>query len=182
MTNRQGFSLVEITLALGVVAFALIGIFALVSQAQRTSRESRLESAAAILSGQVNSALRAPYAWDPAAIGAFGPTLRNLLGVGQTLSDVAQGKVIRRTNFFDITLQPVTADHPDRQFVLSSELMPVGSASLSISGSGQAASLAILGDAGTTVAVQLEIAHPALAPESMRSKRRFFTLITRSVP
>ena len=66
--NSRGFSLIEVVLAIGIFAFAAIAIVALLGQGMKTSGDARLESVAALLSGKVNSTLRASSAWDTANI------------------------------------------------------------------------------------------------------------------
>ncbi|MEI6035431.1 MAG: hypothetical protein WCS65_14265 [Verrucomicrobiae bacterium] len=171
--RNRAFSLVEIVLALGLASFSMLAIFALVAQGQKTSREARLESVAAILAGKVTSQLRASAAWDTS-------DTNNYLG-GSTLAQVASGATVTLTNYYDLNLSNVTTTKPeDRQFSMRTEVGPVSAAGLSSANAEVASALANLGNAGNTVFLNIEISYPALAPEANRSKRSFSSIITRT--
>ena len=165
------FSLIEIVLALGLVTFSMLAIFALVAQGQKTSRESRLESVAAILAGKVSSQLRSSTTWDT--------NMTNYTG-GSTLSDIANGLTVTRTNYLDLNLAGVSSNSPDRQFAVVTEVGPVSAAKMVIPNPEAAGAISRLGAAGNTVFLNIQISHPALAPVANRSIRSFSSIITRT--
>jgi len=61
---QSGFSLVEIVLALGIMAFALVGILGLFPAAIETAQESKAETRTAIIAQTIISDIRSSY--DPA--------------------------------------------------------------------------------------------------------------------
>lgn len=61
---QSGFSLIEVTLSLAIIAFALVGIMALFPAAMKSARESQMETRATLLARQVFSDLTASE--DPA--------------------------------------------------------------------------------------------------------------------
>jgi len=60
----SAFSLIEVTLALAIIAFALVGIMALFPVAMKSARESQMETRATLLARQIFSDLTASE--DPA--------------------------------------------------------------------------------------------------------------------
>ncbi|MCX6972135.1 MAG: prepilin-type N-terminal cleavage/methylation domain-containing protein [Verrucomicrobia bacterium] len=54
----RGFSLIEVVLALGVIAFALVGIMGLFPVAMRSAQESQRETRATLIAQQIFSDLR----------------------------------------------------------------------------------------------------------------------------
>jgi type II secretory pathway pseudopilin PulG len=171
MRSRSAFSLVEIVIAIGLVSFSLLAIFALVVQGHKTSRESRLESVAALLAGKVNSQLRASAAWDI--------SITNYTG-SKTLSDIAAGQAVTLTNYYDLNLENVPSTDPDRQFALVTEVSPVIPARLVSSNIDVTAAISRLPSAANTVLLNVTISYPALAPDANRSKRYFSSIITRT--
>jgi len=178
-----GFSLVEVALALGIMAFSMIIIFGLLGQVQRTARDARLEAASAILFGQAHSQLRSPFAWTSHDPERQPLNLANLLGPGVSLSDVAAGTTVETVGLFDETLAILAGENSQKaQFEVLLRAAPVSSASLEAGDPAFAAALPALETAQTTVAITLEISHPALAPTGSRSVRRFAFLSTRPSP
>jgi type II secretory pathway pseudopilin PulG len=177
----SAFSLVEIVMALGLVSFSMLAIFALLAHGHKTSRESRLESVAAILAGQITSQLRATYAWDMPASGRVADYTGN-----KNLAEIARvgSTPVIQTNYKDQNLSTnvLTATDPDRQFAVVTEIGPVSSANLSTTNSEVSDAISRLGNAENTVYLKIEISSPALAPEANRSKRTFYSLITRTSP
>jgi len=173
-SGHPGFSLVEIVLALGLVSFSLLAIFAMVAQGQKTSRESRLESVSALLAGKVNSQLRASAAWTTSIPEYTGSS---------TLAQIAAGSPVTTTNYYDLNLKQI-ADlaSPDRQFALATEVGPVASAGLSATNPEVTNALATLSAAGNTVYLNITVSYPAQAPDANRSKRYFSSIITRTSP
>lgn len=58
LSSRLGFSLLEIVLALSVIAFAIIGILGLFPAAMKTARESQNETRATLIAQQIFSDLK----------------------------------------------------------------------------------------------------------------------------
>lgn len=173
MNRRSGFSLVEIVIALGLVSFSMLAIFALVAQGQKTSRESRLESVAALLAGKVSSQLRASAAWESGVTNYTG---------GSTLAQIASGSAVFRTNYLDLNLSNVSADSAARQFAVVTEVAPFLPARLvpATTNTNVADGLSRLPAAGNTVLLNIEVSHPAQAPAANRSSRSFASIITRT--
>jgi prepilin-type N-terminal cleavage/methylation domain-containing protein len=171
--KQRGFSLIELILAIGIFAFAAVSIFALMSRAMQTSRESRLESVAALLSGRVTSQLRASLAWSS-------PTSISDYTGGSTLAQIASGSPVRRINYYDMDLEPTDATSPHRQFALVTEVGPVVPGQLHSPNAEVASTLSHLPTSANTVFLSIEVSFPALAPEANRSKRHFFSIITRT--
>lgn len=173
--KARAFSLVEIVLALGLVSFSMLAIFALVAQGQKTSREARLESVAALLAGRATSQLRASAAWSSTNADYTGSS---------TLFDIAAlppGQSVTLTNYYDLNLSNVTTSNPgNRQFAMVTEVGPVSSAKLSSGNPEVADAISRLGSAGNTVYLNIEVSYPALAPAANRSKRSFSSIITRT--
>jgi type II secretory pathway pseudopilin PulG len=175
MNDRRAFSLVEIVLALGLVSFSMLAIFALVAQAHKTSREARLESVASLLAGKPTSALRASSAWTSAV-----PPYTTA-----TLAEIASGSATPGTitNLYNIDLDLLSDPaSPDRQFAVATTVHPFKPDWLApaTSDTNVANSLSLLPAAGNSVFLTVEISHPALAPETNRSKRSFVSIITRT--
>ena len=177
--KARAFTLVEIVLALGLVSFSMLAIFALVAQGQKTSRESRLESVAALLAGKVTSQLRASAAWSsPNADYTGSSTLADIAAAGTT--------PVMITNYYDKDLNTNNSTSPDRQFALTTEVGPVSSAVSAgwlvstNTNSNVSDALTTLGSAGNTVYLNITVAYPAQAPDANRSKRYFSSIITRT--
>ena len=171
--KARAFTLVEIVLALGLVSFSMLAIFALVAQGQKTSRESRLDSVAALLAGKASSRLRASAAWSSPIADYTG---------GSTLADIAAGSPVTITNYYDKDLNLTNSTSPDRQFALATEVGPVSAAGLSSANPEVSSALATLGSAKNTVYLNITVSYPALAPDANRSKRYFSSIITRTSP
>ena len=158
---------------LGVAFTEALAIFALVAQGQKTSRESRLESVAAILAGKVTSQLRASSAWTT--------SITNYTG-SSTLSDIAAGAPVTLTSYLDLNLADVGPTDPNRQFSVVTEVGPVSAAGLSSANPEVSSALATLGSAKNTVYLNITVSYPAQAPDANRSKRSFSSIITRTSP
>ncbi len=57
-SKKHGFSLIEVVLALGVIAFALVGIMGLFPVAMKSAQESQRETRATLIAQQIFSDLR----------------------------------------------------------------------------------------------------------------------------
>jgi len=176
--RKQGFTLVEIILALGIFAFAMVGIFGLVSRGMQSSRESRVEGASAILSGQIHSLLKASYAWGSTFNN--NPKLTNFLG-NRSLGQIAAGSPEVRTNFYTQDLE-LTNSRENAEFQVVTEIRSIGA-----NGGLLVPEESVLGDAITRlnagahcVFVGIEISYPAKAPEANRSKRHLSSILTRT--
>ncbi len=175
--NSRGFSLVEVVIAIGIFAFAAIAIVALLGQGMKTSGEARLESVAALLSGKVNSTLRASSAWDNPTDAA-----KSFTG-GKTLTAIAAGSSATSTVYFTMGLQTNTnATTNTPQFALAVRVEPFTTANFSSTNASSDVTNALksLPAAQNTVLLNVEVSYPALAPEANRSKRYFSSIITRT--
>lgn len=173
MKSRSAFSLVEIVLALGLVSFSMLAIFALVAQGHKTSRESRLESVSALLAGKVNSQLRASLAWDSTDdIGIYTDN--------KTLSQIAAGLSVGITNYFDQELNRTNSPTTDSQFAMVTEVGAVIPSRLIATDTNVTGAIARLPASANTVFLNIEISYPAQAPAANRSKRHFSSIITRT--
>ncbi len=182
--SKRGFSLVEITLALGITSFCILVVFALAAQGYKTARESRLEAAAAILFGQIHSELRSPFAWSTPGSSTGRSRLGHWLGEETTLTDVAAGSAtITTSSFFNEKLEPTLNDEEDQdEFEVRVRVFPVGPSSLDGPDEAVQEAIASLAAAESTVAVAVSISYPARAPFESRSQRRFVFLSTRPAP
>jgi len=177
-SKKTGFSLVEVILAIGVFAFAMVTVFALFSRGMQTSRESRVEGASAILSGQINSLLKASYAWDSNV--ANNPMLANFLG-SRNLGQIAGGSPEIRTNFYTQSLERTTSKD-DAEFQVVTEIRPIGQNTDRLAPEDEDLSKAIsrLDIGAHCVLVHIEISYPAKASEANRSKRYMTSILTRT--
>lgn len=171
--NARAFSLVEVVLAIGIFAFAALAIVALLGQGMKTSRDARLESVSALLSGKVNSTLRASSAWDNPTDDAKAFTQN------RSLTDIADGSPASSTNYYSIALSATNATNP-AQFAMVVRIEPFTANNFSSADTDVRNALASLPAAQNTVLLNVEVSFPALAPEANRSKRFFSSVITRT--
>ena len=173
-TSPGAFSLVEIVIALGLVSFSMLVIFAMMAHGQKTSRESRLESVAALLSGKAVSALRSADNWET-------PRFPEYTG-SRTLTDIATGSPVTVTNYYNNDLERLAeADDPSlRAFAMVSTLGPLEPALLNSPDADVTAALARLPAAANTVLLHLEVSFPANAPQANRSVRHFSAILGRT--
>jgi len=171
------FTLIEVILALGVFAFAMVAIFGLISRGMQTSRESRVEGASAILSGQINSLLKAAYAWDTTVSNNAG--LTNFLG-SRSLGQIAGGAPEIRTNFYTQDLER-TDSKEAAEFQVVTEIRPIGQNNGLIvpEESDLGTAIGRLDSGAHCVFVHIEISYPAKAPEANRLKRYHSSILTR---
>lgn len=173
---RKGFTLVEVILAIGIFAFAMVVVLGLVSRGLQTNREARMEGVSAILAGQINSLLKAPYAWGTNYTN--NPTLTNFLGT-RNLGQIASGPAEVRTNFYTQDLVFTnSADAGDFQVV--TRIQPVSQGFISASEAPLNDALSRLDAGGHCVNVAIEISYPAKAPDLNRSKRNLSSILTRT--
>ena len=172
-SGHPGFSLVEIVLAIGLVSFSLLAIFAMVAQGQKTSRESRLESVSSLLAGKVNSQLRASRVWTNNSDAS--DYIDNPLA-----TIAAASSSYTKTTYYNEGLLRTNDASPDRQFALTTEVGPVSAAGLSSTNADVTNALATLGSAKNTVFLNITVSYPALATDPNRSKRYFSSIITRT--
>jgi type II secretory pathway pseudopilin PulG len=66
--RRAGFSLVEVTLALGVIAFALVAILGIIPTGLRSSRDAIDDTLTALIAQDLSSRLRAEVSTDHLAV------------------------------------------------------------------------------------------------------------------
>lgn len=172
--NTRGFSLIEVVLAIGIFAFAAVAIVALLGQGMKTSGEARLETVAALLSGKVNSTLRASSAWNSPTADAYAFTQN------KTLTQIAAGSGTTSTLYFNISNSIVSSNDLDRQFAMKVSVEPFTPANFSAADADVSTALGSLPAAQNTVLLNVEVSYPALAPEANRSKRFFSSIITRT--
>jgi len=172
--TELGFSLVEIVMALGLVSFSMLAIFALLAHGHKTSRESRLESVAALLSGKAISALRSADNWVT-------PRFPEYTG-SRTLTEIATGSPVTVTNYYDGNLERLaeSADPSLRSFAMVSSLSPFDPSLLVSPDAAVTAALARLPAAANTLALHLEVSYPANAPVANRSRRHFSAILGRT--
>ena len=170
----RAFSLVEIVIALGLVSFSMLVIFALMAHGHKTSRESRLESVSALLSGKVVSVLRSADNWEAARFPEYTG--------GRTLTDIASGGPVSLTNYYTSDLERLTeGDDPARRaFAMVSRLEALDPGLRNSPDAGVTAALARLPSAVNTVILNLEVAYPANAPAENRSTRHFSAILGRT--
>jgi prepilin-type N-terminal cleavage/methylation domain-containing protein len=174
--SRKGFTLVEVILAIGIFAFAMVVVLGLVSRGLQTNREARMEGVSAILAGQINSLLKAPYAWGTNSTN--NPILTNFLGA-RNLGQIAGGTAEVRTNFYtqDLVLTNST-DAGDFQVV--TRIQPVSQGFVNASEPTLNDAISRLSVGAHCVNVAIEISYPAKAPEQNRSKRHLSSILTRT--
>jgi prepilin-type N-terminal cleavage/methylation domain-containing protein len=177
--RNRGFTLIEIILALGIFSFAMLTIFGLVSRGLQTSRESRVEGAAAILGGQINSLLKASYAWNSTV--SNNSDLSYFLG-SRSLGQIAAASPEIRTNFYNQDLKLITNSLDDPEYQVVTEIRPISQNNGFLAPEETALQNAIsrLDGIGHCVFVHIEISYPAKAPESQRSKRFTSSILSRT--
>lgn len=172
--KANGFSLVEVVIAIGIFAFAAVAIVGLLGQGMKTSGEARLESVSALLSGKVNSTLRASSAWENPTADA------NDLTGGRTLTQIAAGSAATTTNYYTLLLSKVSDTDLDRQFAMAVRIEPFTANNFGATDPDVTNALGSLPAAQNTVLLNVEVSYPALAPDANRSKRSFSSIITRT--
>lgn len=176
--NTRGFSLVEVVLAIGIFAFAALAVIALLGRGMKTSGDARLESVSALLSGKVNSILRASSAWDANTM----TTNAKAFTQNQSLAQIAAGSSVLSTNYYNGSLSNVSDADTDRQFAMAVRVEPFTVANFSSTNADVNAALGSLPAAQNTVLLNVEVSFPAIAPEQNRTKRSFSSIITRTSP
>lgn len=154
------FSLVEIALALGVTAFALIGVIGLIPVAMKSAQESRRETRATLIAQQIFSDLRVQSGTNRLVVG--GPSAADAGGLMTDFSLALNGNTV------------FLAYGPDGAGVAGT------SGGAFTNGCPSAHFLArVEVDAGVPhlSRVQATIEAPAAAPTTNRSKYAFVTLI-----
>jgi uncharacterized protein (TIGR02598 family) len=68
MQKVRAFSLVEVTLAIGIIAFALLGIFALIPVGLNSSREAIDDTSTSLITQDIYSRIRSEVATDRTAV------------------------------------------------------------------------------------------------------------------
>jgi len=156
-------------MALGLVSFSMLAIFAMLAHGHKTSRESRLESVAALLSGKAISALRSADNWET-------PRFPEYTGA-RTLTQIAQGSPVSVTNYYDSDLErlPESGDPSLRTFAMVSTLAPLDPSLLVSPDAGVTASLARLPAAANTVALNLEVSSTPRLKTNYVSDQRLVT-------
>lgn len=103
--SKSAFSLIEVTLAIGVIAFALVGIMALFPAATKAAQESQRETRATFIAAQIFSDLT-----------TFSPT-NAILGVSPEL---AQTPTVLRLDLSTNSTNAISYDEEGRFFATTS--------------------------------------------------------------
>jgi len=160
--QSRAFSLVEVVLALGVIAFALVGIMGLFPVAMRSAQESQRETRATLIAQQIFSDLR-----------AFTGTNR-LIVRGPSAADasslITNFSLAGNTNFFLSY---------DANGIGRTDQISTGAFSGSIPDAAFLANVVV--DTNTGIPnlsrIQATVEAPAAAPSANRSKYTFVTLM-----
>jgi len=155
----RGFSFIEVVLALGVIAFALVGIMGLFPVAMKSAQESQRETRATLIAQQIFSDLRVASGTDRFVVSGPGSNDTNGLSLAAT------GNLYLAFNTNGSPLATITASG-------FSNTYPDVSASFLAN---------ITVDTNTGVSnlsrVQATIESPAAAPSASRSQYTFVTLM-----
>ncbi|MDX2082355.1 MAG: hypothetical protein SFU53_16350 [Terrimicrobiaceae bacterium] len=161
---RQAFSLIEIVLALAVIAFALVGIMGMFPVAMRSAQESQRETRATFIAQQIFSDLRSGSGTNRVlvATNAQPPGTSGLVTIGLNTNG---------SNYFigfDANGQPVGP--------LAAAAFTDGTADVAIS---FAARVAVNTNTGLSNLSRVEttVETPAAAPSTNRSRYSFVTLM-----
>jgi len=162
LSKKRGFSLVEVVLALGVIAFALVGIMGLFPVALKSAQESQRETRATLIAQQIFSDLRTLNGTNRLLV--RGPSAANASSLVTNFSLAANTNLILSYD----------ADGNGRTGGISP-----GSFSAAFPDAAFLASVAV--DTNTGIPklsrVQATIEAPAAAPSTNRSKYPFVTLM-----
>lgn len=155
----RGFSLIEVVLALGVIAFALVGIMGLFPVAMKSAQESQRETRATLIAQQIFSDLRVSAGTNRFVIS--GPTASTTNGL--SLSSDGNLYLAFGTNgspLASVTSSDFTNSYPD----LAASFL---------------ANISVDTNTGTSnlSRVQTTIETPAAAPSTSRAKYTFVTLM-----
>ena len=153
------FSLIEVVLALGVIAFALVGIMGLFPVAMKSAQESQRETRATLIAQQIFSDLRVSAGTNRFVIS--GPTASTTNGL--SLSSDGNLYLAFGTNgspLASVTTSDFTNSYPD----LTASFL---------------ANISVDTNTGTSnlSRVQTTIETPAAAPSTSRAKYTFVTLM-----
>ncbi len=169
--KARGFSLIEVVIAIGIFAFAAITMLTLLGRGMQSSRESRMDNAAAILSGRIISLFKASYAWTNSGAN---PEMTNFMS-SSGLQGIASGTPQVRTNYYDIALQPTNQANADFQVV--TDIRPLNQGLL-VSTNLQPA-IGRFADSKNAVFASVNVSFPArVTNEALRAKRDFAAIIT----
>jgi len=158
----RGFSLVEVVLALGVIAFAVVGIMGLFAVAMKSAQESQRETRATLIAQQIFSDLRLSGGTNRMLV--RGPSPTNSSWIVTNFSLAADGN----TAFLAYDL----AGNGLTNSLASANPVPDASAIF-------VATIAVDTNTGASNLshVQVTVETPAAAPSANRSKFTFVTLM-----
>lgn len=155
----RGFSLVEVVLALGVVAFAIVAIIGMLPVAMSSALESKRESRAAFIANHLAATLRAtPF--------------QNARPIESMTSGINLAVSSNTTIAFDDNGAPIGVI-PDTQYQSG---VPLSGSTASASFLARVSAAPASGLAGLA-SVSIEVSTPAAAPRSSRQAFSFVTLI-----
>lgn len=175
---RFAFTLVEVVLAIGIVAVGVVGLVSLVTTGLQVNREAQNEVLASVISRDIFAKLSAPYAWAPA--GELQSVVEPFVGPGQTLQGLAAPDAQPRISntWFDSSRRIVPEGDPSAVVQVESEIGPAAlflQAPSALAGEGLGASAeASLAQNDKTVWVRLTVKFP----RSQNLDQHFATLIT----
>lgn len=152
-SNLKGFSLIEITIALGIVAFALVAIMGLFPVAMKNATESQRETRATFIAQSIFSDLAASSATN------------RFIAIGSDLTSSGSRQSVGLTN------------NSTNSVFYSDEGAPLGTA-LSSAAAFEGKILIARDPALTNLSrVEVQIEAPAAAPTTNRTKYNFVTLL-----
>lgn len=158
----SGFSLVEVVLALGVIAFALVGIMGLFPVAIKSAQESQRETRATLIAQQIFSDLRAGTGANRLIV--RGPSATNASWLITNFSLAGNTNLVLSY---------------DASGIGRTDQIPAGAFAGSIPDAAFLANVAV--DTNTGIPnlsrVQATVETPASAPSANRSKYTFVTLM-----
>lgn len=160
--RSSGFSLIEVVLALGVIAFALVGIMGLFPVAMKSAQESQRETRAAQIARQIFDDLQSLPGTNTALVRGM-----SITNVADRITGINLANGSTNILGYDDQGNGLTANIPASQFD-----DPIGGTNISY-----VAKVEILPNSSPSriSRVQVNIEVPAFAPSSGRSKFTFVT-------
>lgn len=153
----EGFSLIEIVVALGVISFALVGIMGLFPAAMKSALESQRETRATLIAQQIYSDLRS-------GTGTNAPLTINSTGGSRVWTNLNLSTPSTTQIYYSDSGNPVgTSETPSSLFLVTISVAPDT-------------------PAGNLSRVQSDIETPVAAPANARSRYTFVTLMNHQAP
>jgi type II secretory pathway pseudopilin PulG len=174
--SQKAFTLVEITISLGLVAFAMIALLGIFSGTFKTAAESQEEAASALIARDLIAKLRSPFCWQ--GLGN-NPDLSAISG-GYALKDLAASSTAFRTTvYYDSKGKRVDTTTPNDNcfFGVDLEFVPALAMGDMLIGGPDPKSLAAQKNC---LLARILISRPIKAPEAARQKVEFTTIVTQT--